>query len=400
MNKSMFYLRSFLLRFIFPFLYKIYSIKIALTKEEKEKIFKFRYQTYRVELNHYFLDENQIEKDMLFDEEDFSDNTLILYVGDIDNIIGTIRISVWDKNKFPKNVQKKYFLDDNSMAQFKKIGELRFFQIKKEYRTSLLGLALMLYFVKLGQEEKKFLADIFLCDCQPGLLKHYMNLGCFSYTDKVIFKEYGILQIPLAVIPYDYVYMRKAHSITYHLSKYCYNTYNKVLSPEQRPLFKNNTLSTLSLQLNQSQIDFYRSHFIKKDSVSNFNFIIENIRNVLVLSIESGAIVIKKDIQDYDCYLLLDGKLGIFIGNLQIAELQPGDIFGEMALLSERHRRFANVIALTDAKVLFISKNALYVLEKKSPKIAIQFLHILCKHILKKIHSSNSALYDNMKSKS
>ncbi|MCH2188249.1 cyclic nucleotide-binding domain-containing protein [Candidatus Gracilibacteria bacterium] len=52
-------------------------------------------------------------------------------------------------------------------------------------------------------------------------------------------------------------------------------------------------------------------------------------------------------------YILKSGRVSILIGENRIAELSEGDIFGEMALLSEEERS-ATVIAETDIIVIMI----------------------------------------------
>ena len=58
-------------------------------------------------------------------------------------------------------------------------------------------------------------------------------------------------------------------------------------------------------------------------------------------------------------YILLDGKVGVSKSGLELAELKPGQHFGEMALI-ERAPRSATVVAKTDCDVLVIEREGFY----------------------------------------
>lgn len=394
----MFLIRSFLLLALLPYIKKTYPVRIAKSTSEKEKIFKFRYQIYRTELSHHFLDETVVQENMLFDEYDFMDNSLIFYCGHIDNILGTVRLTIWDKQAIPDEIREKYYIDHKILDHVDRVGELRFMQVAKKYRKSLLAISLFSSLIETNSMKDAFHSDILFSDCQPGLLNYYFNLGCFPYTEK-IFEKYGILQVPIAVALYDLNYM-KSKSILYGVLKRYYRLHQK-RAKKMGVIVPTTNFQTiiphLELYFTPDQVKFYRNNIRTDKDKKNFDFILTLAKKFIVLTIRKGYPIIRKDLVDYDMYLLLEGVVGIFMDDILIAQLTPGSILGEMALLDEKHKRYTDAISVTDVKVLMISRNTLFSCERKNPRLANHLLHVLCNNLSDKIASANKILFNNFK---
>jgi hypothetical protein len=63
-----------------------------------------------------------------------------------------------------------------------------------------------------------------------------------------------------------------------------------------------------------------------------------------------------------------------------------------MALLNKERKRYVDVISFSSSKVLLIPRNILFTLEKRDPKLAIKFLHILCNNLVEKLSDTNKLL--------
>ena len=61
---------------------------------------------------------------------------------------------------------------------------------------------------------------------------------------------------------------------------------------------------------------------------------------------EAGAIVAREGEPGKDFFVIIDGATDVVIGGRNVAELGPGDFFGEMALL-DQSPRVASVVAKT-----------------------------------------------------
>lgn len=73
---------------------------------------------------------------------------------------------------------------------------------------------------------------------------------------------------------------------------------------------------------------------------------------------EWKIIISEWEMSNWEWYILKRGKVEISIKGQKIAELNPWDIFGEIALLSDEERT-ATVKAISDLEVIVISLNNL-----------------------------------------
>lgn len=65
-------------------------------------------------------------------------------------------------------------------------------------------------------------------------------------------------------------------------------------------------------------------------------------------------IIVEWEESNWEGYILKRGKVAISIGGKRIAELNPGDIFWEIALLNEENRT-ATVSAVTELEVIVLN---------------------------------------------
>jgi CRP/FNR family transcriptional regulator, cyclic AMP receptor protein len=72
-------------------------------------------------------------------------------------------------------------------------------------------------------------------------------------------------------------------------------------------------------------------------------------------------------------YVVLEGTVAISIKNNVVAEIGPGGMFGEMALITHEER-LASAIAKTDCMLLAINRNIFLDLVRTNPKFAISLL--------------------------
>lgn len=71
-----------------------------------------------------------------------------------------------------------------------------------------------------------------------------------------------------------------------------------------------------------------------------------------------GETIIRRDAEGDSMFIIHHGSVSVRVDDAEVARLEPGDFFGEMALLTGEHRT-ADVIALTDVVAVEIAKDAL-----------------------------------------
>jgi len=92
---------------------------------------------------------------------------------------------------------------------------------------------------------------------------------------------------------------------------------------------------------------------------------------------DAGEVIIREGDPGLGFYLLLEGTAEVRKGGAAVAELAPGDYFGEMALLLEDTPRTADVVATSKAKCLVITQWDLRALISTHPDIGMKILNEL-----------------------
>ena len=88
-------------------------------------------------------------------------------------------------------------------------------------------------------------------------------------------------------------------------------------------------------------------------------------------TVEAGSRLIGEGAPGYSFFILAEGTAAVTAGGATIAELGPGDFFGEIALL-EGIRRTASVTATSRARLLAMSAQEFDGLRQAHPGIAAE----------------------------
>ena len=86
-------------------------------------------------------------------------------------------------------------------------------------------------------------------------------------------------------------------------------------------------------------------------------------------SVSEGTHLVDEGDYSYQFMAIEDGTAEVVRGGEKLADLGPGDFFGEMGLL-EKDRRNASVIATSDLRVITMTGWDLKHLEKAAPEVA------------------------------
>ncbi len=95
-----------------------------------------------------------------------------------------------------------------------------------------------------------------------------------------------------------------------------------------------------------------------------------------VVNVAEGARLTRQGSVGREFFLLLDGEAGCFVDDRRVATFQPGDFFGEMALL-DRGPRHATVIVEHAGRVLVLDGREFSRLLDASPSISRKLLSAL-----------------------
>ena len=91
------------------------------------------------------------------------------------------------------------------------------------------------------------------------------------------------------------------------------------------------------------------------------------------VSAEKGALLMDQGKVGRECFVILEGKAGVYIGDHYVATLEAGSTVGEMAIIDQRPRS-ASVKALTDMKLLSFDTEHFRTLLEVMPKASQRVL--------------------------
>ena len=134
------------------------------------------------------------------------------------------------------------------------------------------------------------------------------------------------------------------------------------------------TISTQSLQLLQNV-----SIFQDIDD-SQERFLAELADKLGEIEFPAGYTIFRQDEAGSYLYILVSGKAEVHLGGLRLAQLNPGDPFGEMSVLdAECHS--AAVTALEDCKCLVLSQDDLFAAIEAHPELGLNIIRVLCQRV-------------------
>src|SRR3954454_7773587 len=87
------------------------------------------------------------------------------------------------------------------------------------------------------------------------------------------------------------------------------------------------------------------------------------------IDVEAGKRLITEGRFGYEFFVIENGRAEVLHGDEHIADLGPGDFFGEMALLGHTTRN-ADVVSQTDMTALVMTDTAFRALQRKMPDVA------------------------------
>lgn len=370
-----------------------YSIKVAENNDEKNTVFKFRYQVYIKEIGIQDVKPNDIHENLMYDELDLDNSSITVYASRNRKVIGTLRISIWQKNNLPSDIKAKYHIDEPILKLVDTIAELRFFQIAVNYRKGILALALFNALYEACGKHSATLPDIIFCDAFIGLTPYYEKIGCYLYTKKSPLEN--VFLTPLALNPYDIKYFFLKKSISRYITFWHLHSIKKRFSRNiylQKAKTYIDLIPRFPIYLTPEEKAAFRANFDSKEKCEIYDFITSILKKSVTLTIRKNTVLIKMDMVEYDMFLLIQGTVAVYINNIEVARLSPGDILGEISIFSPKHKRQADIKCLSDIEVILIPRNLLSKLENRDPKNAIKFLRILGASLSKKLLMANMRL--------
>ncbi|MBP1703729.1 MAG: hypothetical protein H6Q38_2836 [Chloroflexi bacterium] len=94
------------------------------------------------------------------------------------------------------------------------------------------------------------------------------------------------------------------------------------------------------------------------------------------LTFEAGDIIIHEGEEGHEFYVIIEGEADVLHRGKILLSLNPGELFGEMALVDSKPRS-AEVIARTRCKLAVVNENRFLFLVQHNPYFALMVMRVM-----------------------
>ena len=365
------------MKYLKKWLIGLEKVTLASSPEEKEAIYRLRYQIYVEELNKKIKTADHVNKTII-DPEDKLPQSKLYYTGPLEQMTGTMRLTLWPKGTITDEIKDLYSLHlfpDIDTFDIMDTGRL---VLTKNARGKLVFPAMTRVAYEFACKDN----DVYFifCYCAPGLVKSYRRLGFRPYQASLI-STYDGLRAPLVMITSDREYFRAVNSpltplVDAHFGKRKKASLN--LEPYSEILEQKNSCLQMAPESLWKKL---QDELTQKPAVPSFtDSLTESELKKLtdkgfILNVPQNQTVIRRDLQDRELFVILDGVFEVYTDNRRLALLHKGEIFGEVALLCDSGRRTASIRALSSGRVFVLRRKFISELMDKEPKIAAKILY-------------------------
>ena len=362
----------------------------AETAEEKEAIYRFRYEIYVEEMQRYRAIADH-DKRLLIEPDDAQSRHF--YALRDGQFAGCMRFTWGDDAPFTDRHIEQYDLAPFLERLPQKtliVGER--FMIHPDFRGTDLLFRMFCTYLNFVNERR---IQLIFGDCEPHLLNVYLGLGFRTYTRQhVNSPETGYL-IPLVMVPEDFAYFRSVGSPLVSVLKDFGADAHVPANIED--LLKGGE-AVISQRLYSMDV-YWRNvqqalGLLEKGRVQLFDDIDEaQVQRCLekssIIDCRKGDHIIKKGNVAQNMFVVLKGNLEVRDGDDIIAVLSPGDVFGEMAFFLNLPRT-KDIFAVTESvQVLSLSDSAMRQLVSSDSEVAAKLLLNISKMLCLKLLQQN-----------
>jgi predicted GNAT family N-acyltransferase len=355
----------------------------ATTPRERDAIAALRYQVHVREQN-VPLDEADHARRRLWYPDDDLPTTLHFYAGSPDEMLGCLRIRLWRPGQVPADLRAFYSMDLLPDVDALTVCDVTKMVVVPKLRGTTAMAALSGYSI---YETVKAHGNhaMFAC-CSPGLLRSYRSIGLRTFGGRLRDTSWGLI-VPLIGITNEIDHTRRIGSPWY---------------PALRRLEKEGRLPA-DLPAYRVMADRDRSALTDPDEVapeldafarrgtSPFLAALSPVararlaRYAMVLDVPAGVCLTRHGVVERELFLVLDGEFAAFRDDRELRRMTRGEVFGEIALLSDGGQRRAEVRALTPGRVLVLRRKLLPQLSAAEPRVALEIYRALTQELLGKL---------------
>lgn len=355
---------------------RLETVHRATTREEREAVYRFRYQVYVEEFGRE-LGSPDHGRRWVTDADDDKDTTTILYTGSVDKITGTVRVRHWRAGEVPH-----HDFEELSMDRFPDIDERNTAEIGRlMVRPSMRGKVIVASLVRASYEllAGEQHTDLVFCYCSPGLVRYYQHIAMRPFGGRPVLAPDGIM-LPLVAVMSNRAYYRQTGSfLTPLVRRYFGPGKRRPIDLEPyRPLFA--PLAN-GIELDAERVWEEVERTLLGDGARRPGSLLAELpaaaaRDLvgrgLIVDVPAGTLVTRQGFREAELYVVLGGRFDADADGRVLGRAERGELFGEDALLDPGGRRTASVRAIEDGRVLVLRGRSLEKLLHRDPTLAEQ----------------------------
>lgn len=363
------------------------EIKTAETAEERQRIFRFRYEVYVDEMGKKPSVTNHEARTI---QDELDDGAILLYAEADGELVGTVRLNVMRQKPFPETWQRLYHIPAFAADYGDQMSMTSRMMVAKQWRGSAVSAALVVAVYHAGRNAGS-LFDF--CNCAPSLIEFYEQIGFRRFAPGFEDADNGY-RIPLVMLVRDLDHLKQVRSPLYRAVRH--------LEPEPetgewfRETFPAYATAAAARSLGPEEFWSQLSEHLAESPtacVPLFEGLSDEeasafLRSGTVLTLHAGDKIIRQGDVGDEMYVILSGvaeassRHGDQTHSLTV--MGKGQVFGEVAFAASTVRS-ADVTALTDMQVLVVSKGFLTRAMRKQPepsaKVLLNLSLILAKRL-------------------
>ncbi len=352
---------------------RLETVHRATTREEREAVYRFRYQVYFEEFGRE-LGSPDHERRWVTDDDDEKETTTILYTGTVENITGTVRVRHWRSGEVPHQD-----FEELSMDRFPDIAERNTAEIGRlMVRPSMRGKLIVASLVRASYEllAGEQMTDLVFCYCSPGLVRYYQHIAMRPFGGRPVLAPDGIM-LPLVAVMSDRAYYRQTGSFLTPLVRRYFGPRKRQpldLDP-YRPLF---APGESGIELDAERVWEEVEEALLSDEIVRQRSLLaelptDAVRDLvgrgLIVDVPADTLVTRQGFKEPELYVVLGGRFEADADGRQVGGIGRGEIFGEDALVAPEGRRTASVRALEDGRVLVLRGRSVEKLQHHDPTL-------------------------------
>ena len=379
-----------------PKLPKNMSVHVAQNDADRARVYRFRYAVQVAELNGNPPGCDDVARIV---RTPIDGTSTILYLGSNNEIMGTVRLSYALVTPVPPAPYDAYQLKLFDEFADSDLSMTSAWAVAARWRNSpalaiLLGAAFKMCL------ERNIRFDF--SHCAPAQLKLFQRLGYRRYAAN--FSDESSLRVPLVMLLEDKRHLSQVKSPLFRIACQYETKSDASLWFSRR--FPEATKSSIIAAMDKDEFWVYLARQLHEDPHESIPLLKSMndgdakrfIAAATVISCEAEDVVINQGELGHEMFVILSGSVEVRIGGVNgrpIADFGRGDIFGEVAFLSEVERS-ATVVATSKIEILILTQSMLRNVMKSMPDAACQVLFnlslILCGRLC---HSTETMTIDH-----